>query len=460
MDNHLRIVESDQPTIDDIPYAAISYVWKGKAPTCDPGCHLETFHVVGAMDPDTDPIGIGLLRTAAVAEYLWLDRLCIMQADRDDKTWQIKNMGDIYRTCKTCLIFPGGLQRLVGIEEETDWIHRAWTLQEAVVPPSAECVFRFERVIINVAAVAGNPTVYTIEKGRSGRMPIHFMLTAAAMGNVDHQYEGEAAIGTYPVNIFGKNPTANKLLTALMGIFHCRNDGDERENYIWRSALLRTSKREVDMVFSIMGLFGVVLDPSEYRTREDATIGLAQAILAKGGRANWILASDSNTLPIPKFPNACTVGRAGHRTADGQFVEVHHAFGGDFDVVLGGAPVGIFDDRVLRMVLPIARVRVVTRGGLESVEFLDSAGKASGTETAFSGAPGTHAVIVGEQKVKYFLTASTRPTDTVVVLVERCSRDPSLWHRTGITDIERSVLEYCFMEAEVRFALCCLDRSK
>ncbi|KAI5856636.1 hypothetical protein BZA05DRAFT_313406, partial [Tricharina praecox] len=293
IDNHLQIVESDQPTIDDIPYATIPYVWRGKEHICEPGC-LGIFHVVGAMDPDTDPISIDLLRTAAFAarglgaEYLWLDRLCIMQADRDEKNWQIMNMGDIYRACKTCLVFAGGLRRLVGFEEETDWIHRVWTLQEAVAPRSAECVFRFERVLIAIAAVSGDPTVYTVERGRSGRMPLRFMLIAAALGAVDHRYEGDVETGRYPVNIFGENPTAKLLVTALMGVFRCSKDVDERENYMWRSALLRTSKRQVDMVFSMMGLLGVKLDPGEYKNREDATVGLTQAILAKGGRANWI----------------------------------------------------------------------------------------------------------------------------------------------------------------------------
>jgi hypothetical protein len=331
IDGQLRIMESDQPTIGDIPYAAISYIWRGKPHVCSPDC-LGTFHVFGAMDDDTDPISIDLLRTAAFAardlgaEYLWLDRLCVMQANRDDKRWQIMNMGDVYSSCKTCLVFPGGLQRLVGIEEETDCIHRAWTLQEAVAPAQAECIFRWERVIVVATGYAG---VRSIETGRSGSLPLNDMLKVAASQYMSHKYEGDTDFQKVPVKIFGSSVAARQSVGVLMYLIHFRNDEETLENNVWRSALLRTSKHEVDMVFSIMGLFGIKLDPRRYRTRLDATIGLTQAILARGGRTNWILSSLSNTLPIPEFPNACTIGRPGHVTADGRIVEVHDALGLD-----------------------------------------------------------------------------------------------------------------------------------
>lgn len=59
---------------------------------------------------------------------------------------------------------------------------------------------------------------------------------------------------------------------------------------LWQSSFLRTSKRPVDMALSIMGLFGVSLDPRRYRSggRISATIALAQEYLrmvADRGRA-------------------------------------------------------------------------------------------------------------------------------------------------------------------------------
>src|SRR5277367_1567730 len=62
------------------------------------------------------------------ARYLWLDRLCIMQTSKQDKRWQIVHTFNLYRHCTQCLVLPGGIQRLVPLDEETSWVHRAWTL--------------------------------------------------------------------------------------------------------------------------------------------------------------------------------------------------------------------------------------------------------------------------------------------------------------------------------------------
>ncbi|KAI5841722.1 hypothetical protein BZA05DRAFT_412838 [Tricharina praecox] len=470
-DNYLRIVESDQTdesALDEIPYASISYVWRGEAHVCDPGC-LGTFRVVGKRGPTADPISIDVLRTAAIAArdlgaaYLWLDRLCIMQAVRDDKDWQIMNMGDIYRCSTTCLIFPGGVQRLVALDEETTWILRAWTLQEAVLPPRAECVIRFEHIIVEAISSGGDPSVYPVEAKRSGRIPLHSLLQLSMSGRVHHRYEGDAEMGEYPVTIFGTSTTAVQLRTALLGIWHCgSSDPDGRENYMWRSALLRTTRDDVDNVFSVMGLFDIRLDPAKYPTRETAAIGLAQAILARGGRANWIMSANSNTLPLPKFPKAQLAG-SGLEGPAVEELENFHAFGGNFNAVLVDTPTGsLADDGTLKMSLPMARVRVVTsEEGEEHVEFLDSEGNPTGAKTGFSGAPGTHALLVGKLVAVHFVAVWQLATDTAVVLVEKCGRKDGMWHRTGVTDVERSEVAHCFKDAAVAFSLkCCDDRAQ
>jgi hypothetical protein len=64
-------------------------------------------------------------------------------------------------------------------------------------------------------------------------------------------------------------------------------DGYSRENTMWRSALMRSAKLEIDLVYSVMGMFGVALDTSLYSTKGDAMKALRRSILEKGGRANW-----------------------------------------------------------------------------------------------------------------------------------------------------------------------------
>ncbi|KAF8443852.1 hypothetical protein L210DRAFT_3643445 [Boletus edulis BED1] len=75
----------------------------------------------------------------AIEVQIWLDQLCILQAraHSNDKHAQIKRMHQVYRSCVLCIVIPGGLQRLVCLDEETPWIRRSWTLQESLSPPKS-----------------------------------------------------------------------------------------------------------------------------------------------------------------------------------------------------------------------------------------------------------------------------------------------------------------------------------
>ena len=124
-----------------IQYAAMSYVWKGNPVDPPEAQSHHRFSVAGALDGD--PISVNVLSKACLAavkhgaSYIWLDRLCIMQTNREDKNWQIKKMGEMYKRCNPCIVLPGGVQKLVRIDEETAWIHRGWTLQELLMPERA-----------------------------------------------------------------------------------------------------------------------------------------------------------------------------------------------------------------------------------------------------------------------------------------------------------------------------------
>ncbi|OBZ73449.1 hypothetical protein A0H81_06667 [Grifola frondosa] len=120
-----------------------------------------TFTVSGAEA--SDPISIAVLRHACTASLqagapnLWLDRLCIIETDANDKAWQISRMHQIYASCVVCLVLPGGIRRLVGLDEETPWIHRAWTLQEAVAPHRVEVLFAWTRGAVTGASGSTEP---------------------------------------------------------------------------------------------------------------------------------------------------------------------------------------------------------------------------------------------------------------------------------------------------------------
>jgi hypothetical protein len=112
--------------------------------------------------------------------------------------------------------------------------------------------------------------------------------------------------------------------------------GESRERGIWQSVFGRTSSRPVDMISSIMGLFGVMLDPSAFDVtdRKEATIALAQAILRRGGSASWIGIATRATpfaelSTFPEFPQTSVAGKAMLTKSSGEPIEAHSLVDGD-----------------------------------------------------------------------------------------------------------------------------------
>jgi hypothetical protein len=454
--NRLQILESI--SIEGINYTAISYVWAGKAHTCIPGC-LGSFNVVGATD--SDPISIDLLRTASIAasnlgtRYLWLDRVCIMQADKVDKNWQIMNMFSIYKGCEACLVFLGGLQRQVSLQEETDWICRAWTHQEALVPKDVRCVFQWEHGTVETQGVTSGK-IEEIEERYSAMMELRYLLQASYVGHLSYRSFTEK------IAIFGR---ARGLITALMGALNLRED-DAKENTIWRSALMRTSKRDVDMIFSIMGMFGVQLDAGQYPSQRDATMALAKEILSKGGRANWIVGSFANTVPIPEFPDASNSGHPRHAMIGGKAVNEI-----DIDWTVSDAPFGRIDEfGTLKITAPMAVVSIAPClspkspfwVGFTSTAFVrintDGGAFEEEPEVDFIGEPGTHALFAGNIRQFSLPATAARASrkDKLLLLIDRCGSVEvgNRWHKKGMAVVGAELLA-SFTSCEVEFSYCC-----
>lgn len=332
-------------------YSAISYVWKGLS-TLE-GSNTKVFDVAGAED--ADPISIDVLRTACLASLafqsrlLWVDRLCILQKDKVDKSWQIQRMFDVYKHAHPCLILPGGLSRLATLFDKTTWIHRSWTLQESVAPAMAMCLFAWTLgPATSFRFSLGH--ILELEKGKSGMAHLIDLLGLSLVstgteldlhefprdvsGMVEQRFVSPPEIGIestmnptkiyLTIRIFGHNTSLDEKMHLALLLQALSYDGDLRENAIWRSSFLRTSSYAVDAVFSIMGLFGITLNPSDY-SRDDRlqpTIHLMQKILSNGGRANWLTLSDRSELSYemclaPKFPETNVSREAFYRTGQG-----------------------------------------------------------------------------------------------------------------------------------------------
>lgn len=346
----LRIVEFEWMPV--ISYSAISYVWKGNPPR--PGNPSSqgrgSFSVRGAEDGD--PISIDVLHYACLSStvrkteedahylglpylrkpdlhtetYIWLDRLCIMQTSKDDKTWQIRRMFELYRDCKQCIILPGGTQRLVPLDEETTWIHRAWTLQEILAPKVSFVLFPWElgegKFASQIGTSQWDQEVHLVVPGECAMVAAGIVV----VGNVDEELQFKPSVSEshesanrncsptlVPVRIFGPGGENVRALRAALYNY----DGPHKHHAIWQCALARTSSRPVDMVLSIMGLFDVSLDPWMFKAddRIRATVALARAILRNGGTASWIgVSTRAAPCPqlstFPEFPRTSVGGKA------------------------------------------------------------------------------------------------------------------------------------------------------
>lgn len=223
--DHRTISITEFDDLQDVPYAALSYVWRGSPLEPPPGTRsdyaeqslrplprsaLMRYTMLGdaPQDPskvrahgfirvrgaeDGDPISILALTHVCTAahqqglNYLWMDRLCIIQTSRDDKNWQIRNMYDVYRVCNLCIILPGGVQRIVSLLEETAWIHRAWTLQETVAPKKAVVLFRWNLGSGEALAAQEHGTVTEVVPYESAVADITTIVNACTIGELEFQ---------------------------------------------------------------------------------------------------------------------------------------------------------------------------------------------------------------------------------------------------------------------------------
>lgn len=95
---------------------------------------------------------------------------------------------------------------------------------------------------------------------------------------------------------------------------------------LWTAAYTRSSSRPVDMVFSIMGLFGVHLDVSRFgkTDRLRATIALIQEMMRRPrATATWLYIAPTMTpskelSTLPEMPETSESGRAYIRTSKGR----------------------------------------------------------------------------------------------------------------------------------------------
>ncbi|EEB91168.1 hypothetical protein MPER_10515, partial [Moniliophthora perniciosa FA553] len=358
--NELRVLE-----FQDVPwklgpnpplsYATISYVWRGnpRPPGEDASSELPAnFNVTGAEDGD--PIGLDALHHACIVSmrygisYIWLDRLCILQTSKVDKSWQIQRMAEIYRQTTLCIVLPGGITRLVSLDEPTTWIHRAWTLQESILPSQSLVLFAWGYAetakVYSKSSSEWDCQIVPVVGGISATIPLTSLLHHHHSRNASIIHKGDQQ--QFSPKIFGSGNEGRMPAHALASAMQ-QDILDGHEQAIWRCALMRTSSRPVDMVFSIMGMFGVTLDPRSFKKddRVGATIALAREILRRGGKANWLggtlRITPSNELSwAPQFPLSAVDSLPRVEMQNGLRDVRDMLFAADYDSWIEGLPTG------------------------------------------------------------------------------------------------------------------------
>lgn len=285
------------------------------------------------------------------ADFLWLDRLCVRQMDREDKARQIVRMYDVYKFCRVCVVVPGGLQRLVGVGEETPWITRMWTLQEALVP---------QQSVVLYSNTTGSCTSTEISPHSAKSTKCGAAQYCAL----------EDLLSVRPhVRLFGHPGTdfASMLLSALSTISQHATDTQKYTRYfaIWKSAVSRAASQPQDLLLSVMGLLDISLAEAEQRSsksvieafrREFAGDGLADlrviafrdAVQGGGGgdadsriSTQWktLIEDFEDSLPFPdrislKLTDAFPFDRAGPPVA--RDAAGHAVFLGSALFIVGG----------------------------------------------------------------------------------------------------------------------------
>lgn len=294
-----------------VSYSAISYPWRGATVRDRHALPNETIAVAHKPKSAGDEISVDVLRLACRlslengADLLWLDRLCIIQRDSNDVRWNLERMAHAYRQCQQCLIFPGGLRRLVSLDEPTPYNDRPWTLQEVLLPSKSIVVFSPSPIPLHRSI----PVKSTMLRrgGHALYCNIRTLLQGAEVDASIRLFSGaEDASSTY-------------LLDALE---RTHESSSWEEKYalfrsIWHSAILRKYSDPRDLFLCTMEVLGIrikgkrdfatIAGEFEHAMQEQGLmdprfIALAHALVSADTAPVWLNTRDRLLKSLPLIP--------------------------------------------------------------------------------------------------------------------------------------------------------------
>jgi hypothetical protein len=317
-------------------YAAISHVWKPSPAVAARKCIRPLFVKLGE-NKSHEISWHGLMQVATAAKhlhcrYVWFDFICINQTSMTDKRLQIKNMANIYAFNSATIIMFGGVREAQSMEEGSEWITRAWTLQEAVestrrgLPYERYCLFDysfkhsgktrtpgiFPIVTVNIIKLQNDLAIVLLRELLSvpceHRSVIEFFegssqyLKVKCFGDIMSQSlhilapEALRSLMTPKgQQILERREVSPKLRGFL------EHDEIEYEREMWRALWPRTSTKQHDMLFSSMNLFreGQGSIPVDYqRSFEDTLLDMIDRLHREWESPRWLCIGHN----IPVYP--------------------------------------------------------------------------------------------------------------------------------------------------------------
>jgi Heterokaryon incompatibility protein (HET) len=283
---NLKLHENPSLTKFRPRYAAISHVWKAS----------EEVKRLSSLSNRPFRIDIknhseqysaswhGLIQAATAGrnwscQYLWLDLLCVHQLADDDKRLQIENMSKIYKNATIVLIMFGGCAAAQGLNHPSQWMERAWTLQESTVNKNTFGLIDMQDIELieghtecTIASVGATIRRLT-EDITLGLIHIRELLKVnprEPLGRI--MYHGVPVERSqdcgWSVECLGKNPRAIKTMEIIFDGINKEGRGPDDcllRSAVWANIWMRTSTKRHDIVFSLMHLLGVLDLAADYR---------------------------------------------------------------------------------------------------------------------------------------------------------------------------------------------------
>ncbi|KAK0510856.1 hypothetical protein JMJ35_006408 [Cladonia borealis] len=315
------------------PYMAISHVWS-HADDVDKelkkqGTTLEPFKV--DVDPDPQHPSIkskyvswhGLREMAQAAsslsyQYLWIDFFCIDQIDKGDNEMglQICIMADIYRHARMVMVMIGGVGAVVHAHSRSQWMDRAWTLQESVVNPNVWVLVSWDHKMLTNPNPKGTQWKFTpIASSRRPGQDNCLIYLKRLLDLADANPKG-ASSNIWVVD--GFQPKAGDVARRALRMALARENQQLQQTGVWRSMYLRTSSKPADVVYSIAGIFRLQIDPFR-KNREPRYLfnDLARKTAVKLG-PGWLTIGGVTGCDIPRHPDSGIIPEFPHALKAGQ----------------------------------------------------------------------------------------------------------------------------------------------